>query len=1200
MTAALKTNEFIQKIIKLYDQVNEKDSENARKLLEVANKLHNEKLYIAFAGHFSAGKSTMINTLLNEQILPTSPIPTSANLVLLEKGEEHVSLFSNRNEEIEITGQYSIDQIKEYCKQGDEIERISIKKPYQNLAENVVIMDTPGIDSTDAAHKLSTESMVHLADVVFYVTDYNHVQSEENLSFVKEMIDRNKYIFLIVNQIDKHVESEVSFIDFKDQIFESFLDIGLHKSDVFFTSLKKDHHQNNELENIQELITTVVTKRMEYIEINTQNSVVQIIKDSVDSYQEQLEINIEDKEQYQNLVHQLLSEKSSIEGSIESEEGNLKAIQNDITEKVESILKSANLVPYETREKVSSFIEAVEPTFKVGFLFSKTKTEQERENRKQELYKSLMKNLETQITWHFTPLLKEYIQKFDIHNSEILQQVQSFSISISDELISEALKTGASFNNQYVLTYSSDVSELIKRHSKQQVMSIFKKIIGVLRDAKQSMIDEYEHRINNCIKEISTYENILTKFKQLEDYKISLNNHLNNSVGDGEIDSDKWLKINQLFKKTTLDGISLQNNKKEKTTYSNKEKLDGKSSVGNIENRDAFISETERIINNLENIKGFKQFTSVIHDKVKSYKNRTFTVALFGAFSAGKSSFANALIGSRLLPSSPNPTTATINKIAPTTKQKEHGVVEVKLKSEEKLINEIIESIPSLKIETTTLGIVGEKLKSLKGKTVNETEQIKKYSTALHHYQELMVISDHLVVDTTTELMKDFVAKEEKACLVEEVIVYYDCPITKAGITLVDTPGADSLHKRHTDVAFQYIKKADAILYVTYYNHPFSKGDREFLRQLGRVKDSFTLDKMFFIINAIDLAQDEEEVELVKDYIRNQLLQHEISNVRLFGVSSLNILSNNINKETEFIQFKHQFEHFIKQELTNTSILSIREDLMRCLERIHSFLDAAKRDEAEKEQEKQILLKERSNVSNELNNLSDKHIISAVKQEIEELIHYLKQRLSYRFNDFFKEAFHPGVFHHSSNTQQALLLCLNDLIKTIEFELIQELQATSLRVENVIYRVMNDEFVRVSQIIKRQSRSVSVTNHEKQEIKTPTIEIEFSDEMIAKVKQSLKLFKNTKAFFEKNEKKAMSEDMSQRFSEPVSELLTIYTNEFTTYYEKVIVDIYTQFLTDITEQVTEGFEALLDLQPQNTGLLEKQKVEIENSLELLA
>ncbi|WJV28267.1 dynamin family protein [Rossellomorea sp. AcN35-11] len=57
------------------------DEERAAKIERLAEKLHKDELILAFCGHFSAGKSTMINHLMGEEILPSSPIPTSANLV---------------------------------------------------------------------------------------------------------------------------------------------------------------------------------------------------------------------------------------------------------------------------------------------------------------------------------------------------------------------------------------------------------------------------------------------------------------------------------------------------------------------------------------------------------------------------------------------------------------------------------------------------------------------------------------------------------------------------------------------------------------------------------------------------------------------------------------------------------------------------------------------------------------------------------------------------------------------------------------------------------------------------------------------------------------------------------------------------------------------------------------------------------------
>src|SRR5690606_40599854 len=46
-----------------------------------------------------------------------------------------------------------------------------------------------------------------------------------------------------------------------------------------------------------------------------------------------------------------------------------------------NLLKNAYLMPFETRELAEQFLEANQPNFKVGLLFSKKKTDIERENR---------------------------------------------------------------------------------------------------------------------------------------------------------------------------------------------------------------------------------------------------------------------------------------------------------------------------------------------------------------------------------------------------------------------------------------------------------------------------------------------------------------------------------------------------------------------------------------------------------------------------------------------------------------------------------------------------------------------------------------------------------------------------------------------------------------------------------------------------
>ncbi|WOH93382.1 dynamin family protein [Bacillus paralicheniformis] len=87
-------------------------------------------------------------------------------------------------------------------------------------------------------------------------------------------------------------------------------------------------------------------------------------------------------------------------------------------------------------------------------------------------------------------------------------------------------------------------------------------------------------------------------------------------------------------------------------------------------------------------------------------------MALFGAFSSGKSSFANALCGRKVLPSSPTPTTATINKITKPSGTKRNGTAEVVFKTEEEIRAELDQLLEG-KMAAAKGSAFGEKLGNL-------------------------------------------------------------------------------------------------------------------------------------------------------------------------------------------------------------------------------------------------------------------------------------------------------------------------------------------------------------------------------------------------------------------------------------------------------------------------------------------------------
>lgn len=95
--------------------------------------------------------------------------------------------------------------------------------------------------------------------------DYNHVQSEVNLQFVKELKQRNKTVYLVVNQIDKHKENELSFENYKDSVKQSFFNWDIEVDGVYYTSLRMMNHPHNEIRNLESLITSIMEEKEQYV-----------------------------------------------------------------------------------------------------------------------------------------------------------------------------------------------------------------------------------------------------------------------------------------------------------------------------------------------------------------------------------------------------------------------------------------------------------------------------------------------------------------------------------------------------------------------------------------------------------------------------------------------------------------------------------------------------------------------------------------------------------------------------------------------------------------------------------------------------------------------------------------------------------------------------------------------------------------------
>lgn len=1183
------------------------DQKSARKVAELLHKHTTKELSIAFCGHFSAGKSSFINEILEEAILPASPIPTSANVVQIKNGEElaHVHFFEG--ESLEILPPVSFEHVKAYCKNGDQVEAVEYQYPFEKLPSDMVILDTPGVDSTDDAHRISTESALHLADVIFYVMDYNHVQSEVNLKFIKELQDKEKKIYLIVNQIDKHREEEIPFATYNERIMESFGDWGIIPASIYFTSLKETSHLLNDLSIVKETLQILRQDKLDILPKTIERALIQVM----DEHKEwQLDQRAEEMERHEHTIHSVEDLPKDVGETLRVKKDKLTTIQTETAEAKEDfinqtkrILENANITPFEMRELAERYLESQQKGFKVGLLFAGKKTQEERELRSAAFRSDLGERVKTQVEKFIHEHIITFLKDQNFYTPETFDKVQELTVPISEEFVASHVKPGAGHTGNAVLHYTKDLAHSIKLEYQKQVQRLMEDYFERLQEQMQESTKELTVEVEKLEAVHHAQEAITLLHMKLEQQYEELNSILVKTVetlDQTETENLITKYLNRSYKKVRGDELPSSISKQKEDV----QKQEGTQDTFKQNDPAKLVKGLHETASSLKGINGFQTIVDDLKKRAGKIENQTFTVALFGAFSAGKSSLANALFGEKVLPVSPNPTTASINKISPVTKDHPHGTVCVQMKTTEQLVQDVKQALQIFNMEILGLEEAVPAIKSMISKNEHlELDANKK--THFHFLKAFLTGWEEMktklgtLQQVTLDEFEGYVAQEEKSCFVEWIEVFYDCPFTRQGLTLVDTPGADSINARHTDVSFDYIKNADAILFVTYYQHAFSKADREFLIQLGRVKDAFAMDKMFFLVNAADLANNEEELELVCDYVEDQLTAYGIRHPRLYPVSSLLALKEKENRPFEhpFLEsslmndFEHAFSDFIQSDLVEMSLHAAQTDLNRAVALFEHFVQQAKLGSEEKEKLQLQYSTNKVKLAGYIEGYATESFYTLLEQEVNELVYYIKQRTLLRFSDFFKESFNPAVIREDGrNMKEQLIRCLHELVTDIFHNLSQEVRATTVRTENFIRKSLNSWQKELEAEAQKVESQLSLRMLEAEEFTPFKVESSFPSISTKLEKQTLGHYRNSKAFFEKNEKQKMAQFLEDQLSPLMDSYLKESSQELTHHYKVELENSLGEVKKYILRQLEDYYEGMQSALEQEQDIPQLERV----------
>ncbi|WP_156291263.1 dynamin family protein [Oceanobacillus salinisoli] len=216
----VKRNALIDKLDSLSLLLEEMDNEVEKKQVEhIKKELLTNTFQVAVVGEFSRGKSTFINALLGEKVLPSSVKPTTALLNIIEYSEEPtIKLhFHKGNQVKEVTEQVFTKLVapkdpiegdtqseKEYEKHVELLSSIKyaeIGRPLSFCSNGVTIIDTPGTNDLDPIREQITNSIIPRSDSAILILSAVKILSESEISFLRDRLlasDIQK-VFIVIN-----------------------------------------------------------------------------------------------------------------------------------------------------------------------------------------------------------------------------------------------------------------------------------------------------------------------------------------------------------------------------------------------------------------------------------------------------------------------------------------------------------------------------------------------------------------------------------------------------------------------------------------------------------------------------------------------------------------------------------------------------------------------------------------------------------------------------------------------------------------------------------------------------------------------------------------------------------------------------------------------------------------------------------------